>query len=203
VTTLNIRLTGVASILAGVFLFSGGLIHQLFHNPFGHWIMYIGDILLVFALTGLYAIQARQSGLLGLLGYVLSAFGWMVLSVAAFLILAEVSGLENAHDAFMFMYFDLSLYLPALYAALLGMVLLGLATAYAGVLPRYAGILLTVAAIVDFPAELVMSLSFLYYVSISLALISLSWMGIFLLRREGLPNAAILAPNHSHWLSDK
>jgi hypothetical protein len=181
---LHVRLTGAVSILAGVSLFFGGLLHQLFHNPFGHWLMYLGDILLVFALTGLYAVQARQSGIMGLIGYGLSIFGWMVLSVSAFLLLAEVSGLENAHDTFMFMYFDLSLYLPGLYAVLLGHVLLGIATAYAGVLPRYAGILLALAAIIDLPAELLMSMSFMYTISIGVTMVSLVWIGGYLLKRE-------------------
>jgi hypothetical protein len=187
VTQLHIRLIGVVSILAGICLFSGGLIHMLFHNSFGHWVMYIGDILLVFALTGLYAVQVRQSGWIGLVGYILAVSGWMVLSVAAFLVLAEVSGLENAHDAFMFMYFDLSLYMPGLYAMLLGHLLLGLATAYSGVLPRYAGLLLALSAIVDLPAELLLSMSFMYYIAISLALVSFVWMGLSLLRRTVSP----------------
>lgn len=191
-THLNVRLTGAVSILTGICLFSGGLMHQIFHNPFGHWIMYAGDILLVFALTGIYAVQARQSGWMGLAGYVLSIFGWMVLSVGAFLVLAEVSGLENAHDTFMFMYFDLGLYLPGLYAALLGLVLLGLATAYAGVLPRYAGLLLALAAIVDLPAELMMSMTFMYYISISISMTGLIWIGIFLLRSGAAPQREVL-----------
>jgi hypothetical protein len=194
-TALNIRLTGAVSIAAGIFLFSGGLIHQLLHNPFGHWIMYIGDILLVFALTGIYAVQARESGWVGLAGYVLSVFGWMVLSVTAFIVLAEVSGLENAHDVFMFMYFNLSLYLPGLYAALLGLVLLGLVTAYTGVLPRYAGILLVLGAISDLPAELVMSLTFMYYVSIFLSMTGLVWIGVFMLKKGAVPQPARLPAN--------
>lgn len=195
-TELNVRLTGVASILAGLFLFSGGIIHQVLHNPFGHWIMYLGDILLVFALTGIYAIQARQSGWIGLVGYVLSVIGWMILSISAFIVLAEVTGLENAHDMFMHMYFNLSLYMPGLYAALLGLVLLGLATAYTGVLPRYAGLLLVLGAISDFPAELVMSLTFMYYISIFLSMIGLLWIGVSLIRREAasIPSAFPDAP---------
>lgn len=189
----NIRLTGIASIAAGLFLFSGGVLHQVLHNPFGHWIMYLGDILMVFALTGIYAIQAHQSGWIGLVGYVLSVFGWMVLSISAFIVLAEVTGQENAHDMFMHMYFNLSLYLPGLYAALLGLALIGLATAYSGVLPRYAGLLLVLGAISDFPAEIMMPLAFMYYISIFLSMIGLVWIGFSLVRR----NHAVAAVKHS------
>ena len=189
-TTLHVRLTGITSILAGICIFSGGSIHYFFHNPFGHWILYFGDILLVFALTGLYAVQSRQSGILGLLGYILAAAGTMILSVSSFLILADVYGLKAAHETWMFMYIDTSLYLPALYAKLLGVVFLGLSTAYAGVLPRWAGILFALSAVVDLPAELLPGMIGLYLVAVALALISLAWMGLFLLRPRPAPFAA-------------
>ena len=188
-TSLHVRLTGIVSILAGICIFTGGSIHYFLHNPFGHWVMYFGDLLLVFALTGLYAIQSRQSGILGLLGYVLAITGTMIISVSSFLILADVYGLEAAHDTWMFMYFDASLYLPGLYAKLLGIVLLGLSIAYAGVLPRWSGILYALAAIAALPAELLEGMIGMYLVSVSLSLISLARLGFYLLRLRTAPLA--------------
>jgi hypothetical protein len=185
-TALNIRLTGLVSILAGICIFSGGSIHYFFHNPFGHWIMYAGDILLVFALTGLYAVQARQSGVLGLIGYVFAACGVMIISISSFLILADVYGLAAAHDTWMFMYIDAGLYLSGLYLKLLGFVLFGIASAYAGVLPRWAGILYALVPVAALPGEMMANLIGLYLVSVTLSLISLSWMGMFLLKRAAL-----------------
>jgi hypothetical protein len=187
-TALHVRLTGLASLLAGICIFTGGSIHYFFHNPFGHWIMYFGDLLLVFALTGLYGMQARQAGVLGLLGYILAITGTMVISVSSFLILADVYGLKAAHDTWMFMYIDASLYLPGLVAKLLGLLLLGLSIAYARVLPRWAGILLALAAVADLPAELLQGMIGMYLVSVTLCLLSLGWMGTYLLRpRIALP----------------
>lgn len=182
-TMLNIRLTGLTSLLAGICMFSGGVLHGIFHNPFGHWIMYWGYLLVILALSGLYGCQARQTGLLGLLGYILSSIGAMIVSVAALLVLAEVSGSEEAHTVFMFMYSNLALYLPSLYALLLGFVIFGIASVYGRVFPRWSGMLFALAAVVDLPAELSMSLSFMYYISVFLTMISLSWMGVHLLVR--------------------
>jgi hypothetical protein len=196
-TPLNIRLTGIVSILAGICIVSGGTMHYFFHNPFGHWIMYIGDLLLVFALTGLYALQAHQSGLMGLLGYGFSTLGTMILSVSSFLILADVYGLKAAHDTWMFMYFDASLYLPGLYAKMLGFILLGLSIAYARVLPRWAGIFLALSAVAALPAELLQGMIFMYLVSVTLTMAGLVWMGLSLLK-PGLAEMPTDQPLFSH-----
>ena len=180
-TPLHVRLTGIVSILAGICVVSGGSIHYFLHNPFGHWIMYTGDLLLVFALTGLYAMQSRQSGILGLLGYVFSMLGTMIISVSSFLILADVYGLKAAHDTWMFMYVDASLYLPGLYAKMLGFILLGLSMAYSRIFPRWAGILLALSAVAALPAELLPGMIGMYLVSVTLAFAALVWMGVSLL----------------------
>ena len=191
-TPMHIRLTGIISILAGICIVSGGSIHYFLHNPFGHWIMYIGDLLLVFALTGLYAMQSRQSGVLGLLGYVFSMLGAMIISVSSFLILADVYGLKAAHDTWMFMYVDASLYLPGQYAKLLGFILLGLNIAYSRVFPRWAGILLALSAVADLPAELLPGMIGMYLVSVALTFAALVWMGVSLLwpRASNVASAA-------------
>jgi hypothetical protein len=194
-TSLHKRLTGAASIAAGVMIASGGMIHILFHNPFGHWVLYFGYVVLVFALAGLYAVQARESGALGLAGWVLATLGAMLVSISAYLMLADVAGFEQGHEAWMFMYFDLGLYLPGIYALLLGLALFGLATAYARVLPRYAGVLLALSGIADMPAEMVMALGFLYYVATALLLASLVWMGLALLApKQAARPAQVQAP---------
>jgi hypothetical protein len=197
-TSLHVRLTGMVSILAGICIITGGSIHYFLHNPFGHWIMYIGDLLLVFALTGLYAMQSRQSGLLGLSGYILSVLGTMVISVSSFLILADVYGLKAAHETWMFMYVDASLYLPGLYAKLIGFTLLGISTAYNRVFPRWAGILLALSAVSALPAELLPGMIGMYLVAVTLAFAGLVWMGIsLLLPRSNLEASAAPKPEFS------
>lgn len=187
-TSLHVRLTGLACIVAGISISAGGLIHILFHTPFGHWVLYFGYLVLVFAFTGIYAIQARQTGLLGLAGYLLAVSGTMLVSISAYLMLADVAGFEAGHEAWMFMYINLGIYLPGMYAFLLGVVLLGLATAYGHVLPRYAGLMLALAAITDLPAEMVASMGFMYFISSALLLTSLCWIGITLILPRTIPH---------------
>lgn len=179
-TPLNTRLTGVACILTGISFSAGGLIHVVFGIPDGHWLMYLGYPLLILTLAGLYGVQARQTGLMGLAGFILAVFGSIIQSTASFVMLADVTGMSNAHDMFMYMLVDLSMYYPSLYAFVLGLVLLGLATAYGRVLPRFSGVLLALAAAVYLPSELAMSMFFTYYLSTILLLVSLVWMGIHL-----------------------
>jgi hypothetical protein len=63
-TLLNHRLTGFPSILAAICLWSGRIIYGIIHNAFGHWGMYFGYLLVVFALTDLDGIQEHQAGIL-------------------------------------------------------------------------------------------------------------------------------------------
>jgi hypothetical protein len=190
-TVLNTRLTGLASISAALCLAIGGGMHLLLHNASGHWIYYFGYILLAFAITGLYGAIARQSGLLGLAGYVVYMIGILIGNISAFLILADVTGSAEAHAVFMYMYADLNLYLPGIYTLLVGQALFGLAILYSRVLPRYAGALLVLGVLADLPAELVASLYFMWYVSILLTGGGLIWLGAHLLRRPAAESAAL------------
>jgi len=185
-TRLHIRLIGIVSILTGVVAFAGGTLHVGLHQNWGHWLMVLGNILMVFTFTGLYAVQSRQSGPLGLLAYVLIIIGLLVNFATSLVILADISGLKTAHDVWMFWYIDLSLLLPGLYSLLIGILMFGLVTAYARVLPRGAGLLLALAAILDLPAELLSGLTILYEIALVLVLISLSWIGARLLQPHAL-----------------
>lgn len=183
-TTLHIRLTGAVSILAGLFVFSGGMLHVILNRPFGHWLMLLGDILLIFAFTGLYAVQSRQTGIAGLLGYVLAILGMLTISAQDFIVLADTHGLKSAHEVWMFLYIDVSVILPGTFALQIGVLLLGLSTMYGRVLPRWAGLLLALAVLADLPAELLRGMGVMYALSIALLMCSLLWMGAYLLARS-------------------
>ena len=186
-TVLNIRLTGIVSILAGVSVFSGNLFHVILNYPDAHWLMLIGDILLIFAITGLYAVQARQSGAAGLLGYTLTVLGLLVISAADFIVLADTHAVKSAHDVWMYLYADANLLLPGTFALLLGLLISGLCAAYARVLPRWSGVLLALAAPVMLPSMLLTGMSALFALSLALLMTALTWMGTFLLLRSTSP----------------
>ena len=185
-TRLHIRLIGMVSILTGLCVFAGGTIHIGLQQPWGHWLMVLGGILQVFAFTGLYAVQSRQAGILGMIAYILIILGSMVTTAANIVVLPDIYGLKSAHEVWMFLYIDLSLILPMLFALLTGMLLFGLVTVYTRVLPRWAGLLLALAAIIDLPAELLSGFTFLYLIALGLFLISMGWMGASLLKPQAV-----------------
>jgi len=102
--------------------------------------------LLVFALVALWAVQAERSGPLGALGMVLSVLG-TTLNCAA--VLAEIAGASGADvDAVVSEGLSGTITLLGGLAFLIGLVLFGLATMRAGVLPRWSGPLLILGDVV-------------------------------------------------------
>lgn len=183
-THLHTRLIGMVSIITGMCVFAGGVIHIGLQQSWGHWLMILGGILQVFAFTGLYAVQVRLSGTLGLVAYVLVVVGLMIIFSTYIVVLPGIYGLKSAHEVWMFLYIDLPLLLPGLFVLLTGILLFGLVTAYTRVLPRWTGILMALAAVLDLPAELLSGFTFLYLIAIGLLLVSLSWMGISLIQHS-------------------
>ena len=183
-TRLHIRTIGMVSILTGLVVFAGGMIHLGLRIPWGHWLMVLGDFLLVFTITGLYAVQSRQSGLSGLAAYALTITGLLVKTATDFIFLPDIYGIEAARDLWEYLYIDLPLVLPGAFAALVGLVLFGLVTVYARVLPRWSGIILSLAAIINLPGQILDSMIVLYELSLLMLLISLTWIGGYLLARS-------------------
>jgi hypothetical protein len=131
-------------------------------------------MLFPFGLIGVYLVQADKAGRLGSIGFVLTFFGALMLTaqvVVATWILPVIAMQPDAPKT-AFEMFDLAGPLPAFslfaYAAYvpagIGLILMGIATMRAGVLPRWAGLLLIIGTVLDLavlvgaPAELIVKL---------------------------------------------
>jgi hypothetical protein len=124
-----------------------------------HAVLTASYMLFVFGLIGVYVIQAEKAGRLGSVGFVLTFFGALILTaqvIAATWILPVVALQANAPKT-AFEMFDLvgplaafsSVVFAAYVPAGLGLILLGIATMRAGVLPRWAGLLLIIGTVLD------------------------------------------------------
>ncbi len=143
---------------------------------------FIGSLLLLIGLPAISARQASHAGWLGLVGFVLTFIGGFLFtsfSVTALLILpwlAQVApklAAGNGPPA-IFVYFLVASLLFAV-----GGILLGIATMRAGVLPRWAGLLIIISAVlglVSFPLNGIIS-SIVGTVSFALFGLGLAWIG--------------------------
>ena len=197
-TRLHLRVIGVVSILTGLVVFAGSTLHIGLGIAWGHWLMVLGNILLVFTITGLYAVQTRQSGAFGLATYVLTVTGLLVKTATDIIFLADIHGQAAAREVWSFLYIDLPVVLPGAFAALVGLLLFGLVTAYSRVLPRWAGVILSLAAIINLPGQMLGSLTALFELSLIMMLVSLTWIGSYLLactaRQQFVADAPSLLP---------
>jgi len=163
-TMVSARLTrwsGLALMLAGVFIAIPTLFHPSDADPRAfqsaawvpvHALLIVGAIISLFGLIGLYRVQAERTGALGLAGFVFSVFG-TALVVAALVVDAFVLPVLAADPAGRALLdpagplFGGALGLVFLLMAVtfaLGSMMLGFATARAGVLPRWSGALILV-----------------------------------------------------------
>jgi hypothetical protein len=142
----------------------------------------VGIVLLLLACTPIHLAQARRSGGLGLLAYLLAALSLMYANVAAFLTLAEMAGIEGVHQALVASGEILPVVRVAVVGCYAGLLLLGLAVARAGVFPRWAGGLVALGIPLQVLAQLLMdsarSLSFVFILGGSILFgAGLFWLG--------------------------
>jgi len=130
------------------------------------------------------AAQVEPSGWLGLVAFVLSVLGAIVVSTGNMLSIAEFSGVSGAYAVEDFYFTTVPLGIIALICLFGGLLLFGIATLRAGVFPRWAGILLSVGAVVTF-----FGLSALPPLALLLGIIllatALAWMGWALWSKKG------------------
>ncbi len=132
------RWSGLSAMLAGIFLVVAFLLTELVSDDF-FWLFGLFMLLLAVALAGLHARQARSSGRLGLGGFVVAMIGAtiFVLLFAIVGVAQALFGFDPEESAIV----GVGL-LVGFLGVLVGMVLFGIATARAGVFPRWAGVLL-------------------------------------------------------------
>jgi hypothetical protein len=155
-----IRWSGLASLLAGVLHILGAFLHPVgedlaaINSPNwvpAHLVLWVSGILILLGLTGLYTRQAEKTGWLGLVSFVLAFIGMavgggllLIVSIIIPLIATEAPALIGqamTPPAFV---------LPVVAVGFgLGFILFGVATMRAGVLPRWAGLLLIIGAVLQ------------------------------------------------------
>src|SRR5215212_9602029 len=142
---------GLASAAAGILLLVGHLLNlggdPEYGTVLGSSSVLTAHVLLVFSLVALYAAQAEQSALLGILGMVLSVVGTTLASGVVLVEIAGASGVEV--EAVTGAGISGALSLLGGLAFLIGLILFGVATMRAGVFPRWAGLLLIVGDVVS------------------------------------------------------
>jgi hypothetical protein len=141
---------GLTSVAAGLLLLLGHIVNlggdPEYGTVLGEALVLSAHALLVFALVALWAVQAERSGSLGALGMVLSILG-TTLNCAA--VLAEIAGASGADvEAVVGQGVSGTITLLGGLAFLIGLILFGIATMRAGVLPRWAGPLLILGDVV-------------------------------------------------------
>ena len=159
-TTNLSRWSGLACVLAGLFLALATLIHPSKETPeiilgqegrliVGHWLYTFFCALCLLGLPGLYVAQAERAGRLGLVSYLLLFFGTVFFAVAndygfvAPVVAAQTPAMLEAINAYPAVALLNGLLIACFFP---GFVLFGLATHRAGVLPPQAGILMAVGA---------------------------------------------------------
>lgn len=160
----------------------------------------IGSLLLLLGLPGIAARQASRAGWLGFIGFILTFLGGFLFtsfSVVTLLILpwlAQVApklAASNGPSSF-FVFFLVAGILFAL-----GGILLGIAVMRAGILPRWAGLLLLIGAVfnlVTFPLNGILS-SIISTVAFVLFAGGLGWMGYALMSARSMEAVQSATPS--------
>jgi hypothetical protein len=181
---------GLASVAAGLLLLVGHIVNlggdPEYGTVLGESLVLGAHALLVFALVALWAVQAERSGPLGAVGMVLSVLG-TTLNCAA--VLAEIAGASGANvDAVVAEGVSGKITLLGGLAFLVGLILFGVATMRAGVLPRWAGPLLILGDVVFAAGTFAGSVALI--VEVMGALITCAafvWLGVALLSSGDAP----------------
>jgi hypothetical protein len=201
-----IRWTGLAAIGAGVIFAAIQPIHPpdvLASVTTGAWALiitlkFIMCLLFLIGITGIYARQVNQAGWLGLVGYLMLLLTWWLQTPYVFIDLYVLPVMATAAPGFVDSFLgivngspgELNIgALPAVYSLLgllymLGGVLFGIATFRAGILPRWAAVLLAVASALT-PLAALLPHAIQRYAAIPVGL-AIAWLGYALLteRRE-------------------
>ena len=156
------------------------LVYLGYHNAAiqaGYGIGFTG---LILSCTIIHVAQARKAGVFSLIAYLVSVLSLAYSNVVTFLILAELSGIEEVHQALLGIWDPIMR--MAVYAIFIGLTALGISVAQAGVLPRWGGTLLALGVALQLPAQYAMEMAeplfFLFTVGGSLLCgAGLIWIG--------------------------
>jgi hypothetical protein len=177
----QLRWGGWWIILSSVLMNGMNILMYLgYHNAAIQAVYGIGFTGLILACTIIHVAQARKAGVFGLIAYLVSVLSLAYSNVVTFLILAELSGIDEVHPALLGIWDPIMRI--AVYALFIGITLLGISVAQTGVLPRWAGILLALGTVLQLSAQYAMQivgpLFFLFTIGGSILCgIGLIWVG--------------------------
>ena len=154
----------------------------------------LGSLLVLIGLPGVYLVQARQTGWLGLIGYILTFFTGLIGGIGGGIVSGFVLpwlatnapklAAQQGPPAL------IVVFIVAILVTGVGVVLLGLATMRAGILPRWAGVLLIIGGVVTFitaaPLPIVVS-TLLSNISTVIFFLGVAWIGYALYAMKGEP----------------
>jgi hypothetical protein len=156
-TTRHRRWAGSILFLTALALAAGAILVVVvpfggLANPAAGVAYYVALVLAAPSVAALYWLQADSTGKLGLAGFTLGSMGAVLYGTGAFLVLPIAENLEAAHDVWVYGMARAPVIPLGGALFLIGLALLGLATAKGGRFHRRAGILLTVGAAAWFVA---------------------------------------------------
>lgn len=182
-TQTLIQWSGLLVIIAAVLLVLFELLRRVNLFLLAQTSSLLGLMLFVLAVMGVYAAQHKQSGGLGFGAFVLSVLGAMLVSTSNLISIAGERGVVGAQAVLDFYSSTVPLSIIAILCFLGGLFLLRLVTMRAGVLPRWAGIVLSIGALMVFVGFLALDpLTLLGFLLIGAALV---WMGYALWSSKG------------------
>lgn len=173
-----IRWGGFASIISGLLL--GFSIIVRFSGAFlaAQASSFTAVLIMIFALTALYAAQAERGGRLAFAGYLLAVIGGILSEVVSFLWMATYAGIAEAHTLVMFAWGTVPILHIAVLGTGIGLMMFGIATVRAGVFSRWAGILMAAGIFVYTLSEYLPMAYNLALPAVLTVCASLIWMGV-------------------------
>lgn len=148
----QIRIFGLLIVLFAL-LANGAsiLVSQGWHNAMIQGVYAVGLSGLLLVCTVIHWLQARRSGLFGLFAYLITLLSLAYAQIAAFLTLAELSGIEEVRSTF------LAVWDPVIRTAVqgvsIGFILFGFSIAWSGVFPKWTGLLIALGAALQLLAQ--------------------------------------------------
>lgn len=193
------RLSGIALLIGGLLATIGILVEGFNENllspiwlPAGLLLM-IGEMFFTLGLPGLYTRQAREVGIVGLIGFVLFFFSALLFGVVTSTLYtfifpwltqsAPKLGIDGPPALGL-------LFAVSGLMSLIGSLLLGVATIRAGILSRGAAILFLAASVLNIVVSF-FPLPYANSIVLALLFISLAWFGTSLLTKRNQEVAAL------------
>ncbi len=176
-------LSALACILAGISIITGTILNDLIKNTKGSLFNFLGALIGLFGITGMYLWQRDTSGIFGLIAYVAVFVGLtLIVCIDYFGSFIAPSLPENELNK-LGSSAAMQVTMISALIFLLGEILFGISVFITGILPRIA----TVLFMVGFPTTSVRrAYPIITFIGLTLSGVGLIWWGVSLLRLAGL-----------------